>query len=110
MASRHPTLRDETVKSGRRPSTISLRQAAGIGAALCALTGCVVGPRYTVPAPTTEPLPAKYKETPAQPRGAVGWKVADPKDGTARGEWWKIFHDPQLNELEAQLNLNNQNT
>ncbi len=26
-----------------------------------------------------------------------------------RGEWWKIFHDPQLNELEAQLNLNNQN-
>ncbi len=35
--------------------------------------------------------------------------MADPKDGTVRGEWWKIFHDPQLDELEAQLNLNNQN-
>ncbi len=87
----------------------SWRRAAGLGLVLCALAGCVVGPKYKVPAPTTEPLPAKYKEASAQHRGAGGWKVADPKDGTARGEWWKVFHDPQLNELEAQLNLNNQN-
>ncbi len=80
-----------------------------LGAALCVLTGCVVGPRYRPPAPTTEPLPAGYKETPAQYKGAGGWKVADPKDGTLRGGWWKIFHDPQLDDLEAQLNLNDQN-
>ena len=62
-----------------------------------------------MPAPTTEPLPAGYKEASKSSRGGAGWKVADPKDGNLRGEWWKIFHDPQLNELEAQLNLNDQN-
>ena len=82
---------------------------AACAVALCALAGCVVGPKYTVPAPTTEPLPAGYKEASKSSRGGAGWKVADPKDGNLRGEWWKIFHDPQLNELEAQLNLNDQN-
>ena len=88
---------------------ISLRNIAGVGAVLCVLTSCVVGPRYHVPAPTTESLPAGYKETPSDYKGSEGWKVARPKDATLRGEWWKIFHDPQLNELEAQLNLNDQN-
>src|SRR5262249_37692722 len=26
-----------------------------------------------------------------------------------RGKWWEIFHDPELNALEEQLNINNQN-
>src|SRR5258708_13498222 len=26
-----------------------------------------------------------------------------------RGEWWRIFHDPDLNALEEQLNINNNN-
>ena len=97
MESRFPAMRKKAVHIG------------GVGALLCILTGCVVGPRYRVPAPTTEPLPAKYKEGSAQNRGDGKWKVAEPKDGLARGEWWKVFHDPQLDELEAQLNLNNQN-
>ena len=88
---------------------LPLFRPAILAALLCALSGCVVGPRYHVPAPTLEPLPANYKESSAQFRGTDGWKVADPKDGLLRGEWWKIFHDPQLDELERQLNLNNQN-
>jgi NodT family efflux transporter outer membrane factor (OMF) lipoprotein len=26
-----------------------------------------------------------------------------------RGEWWRVFNDPDLNALEEQLNINNQN-
>ncbi len=29
------------------------------------------------------------------------WKTAEPADDFARGEWWKLFEDPALNELEA---------
>ena len=78
--------------------------ALRLGDRLRGLGRATIRPRATI-----EPLPTGYKETPAQYKGTAGWKVADPKDGILRGEWWKIFHDPQLNELEAQLNLNNQN-
>ena len=26
-----------------------------------------------------------------------------------RGNWWEIFHEPELNALEDQLNINNEN-
>ena len=26
-----------------------------------------------------------------------------------RGNWWEVFHEPELNALEDQLNINNQN-
>jgi len=37
-----------------------------------------------------------------------GWKVAQPRDHLIREAWWKIFNDPQLNELEEQVNISNQ--
>jgi NodT family efflux transporter outer membrane factor (OMF) lipoprotein len=58
------------------------------------LTACTVGPNYVPPA---VPVPVKYKEV------AKGWKVAQPGDALDRGDWWKIFRDPKLNALEAQL-------
>jgi len=36
------------------------------------------------------------------------WKIAQPKDACDRGAWWQVFHDEQLNSLEAQLNSSNQ--
>ena len=63
------------------------------------LTGCAVGPKYVKP---TTQIPAAYKES-------ANWKVAQPQDNTIRGEWWKIFNDPQLDALEAQVNISNQN-
>jgi len=46
--------------------------------------------------------PPAYKE--------VGdWKPAQPNDQNLGGEWWKIFQDPQLDALEAQVNVSNQN-
>jgi NodT family efflux transporter outer membrane factor (OMF) lipoprotein len=64
------------------------------------LSACAVGPDYKRP-PVV--LPAKFKEAPK------GWKLAKPCDDFHRGEWWRMFHDPQLNALESSLNVNNQN-
>jgi len=63
------------------------------------LTACTVGPDYKR---LTVQLPSKFKETPK------GWKVAQPKDDFDRGQWWKIFNDPQLTALEQKLNVSNQ--
>ncbi len=62
------------------------------------LTACTVGPDYVRPAAE---IPGAYKEM-------EGWKVAQPKDHLARGAWWEIFNDPQLNALEEQANISNQ--
>jgi len=74
------------------------------------LGGCLIGPRYRVPNGTVdmEPLPGGYKENPDRFKGS-GWKVAQPSDAMLRGQWWKIFRDPELNELEDSLAINNQN-
>jgi NodT family efflux transporter outer membrane factor (OMF) lipoprotein len=69
------------------------------------LTGCTVGPKYQRPsAPVTpaykEPPPDSFKESNL-------WKTATPMAGTVRGNWWEIFHDPQLNSLEEQVTPGN---
>lgn len=56
-----------------------------------------VGPNYERPA--TE-LPAKFKN--------VNWRVATPSSHLPKGEWWKIYHDSKLNELESRATSNNQ--
>jgi NodT family efflux transporter outer membrane factor (OMF) lipoprotein len=81
---------------------------------LCAfLTGCTVGPKYHPP--VVQPPPA-FKEAPPPPDTTtppaqdVGtWTVAQPSDARIRGDWWAVFNEPELNDLEAQLNIDNQN-
>jgi NodT family efflux transporter outer membrane factor (OMF) lipoprotein len=79
---------------GRAGRTLALAAAVVV-----LITGCVVGPNYTRP---TVASPDAYKE-------AAGWKVALPQDGAARGPWWEIFGDAQLNALEVQVDVANQN-
>jgi NodT family efflux transporter outer membrane factor (OMF) lipoprotein len=90
------------VKLPRKLIFSSLRRAAGGGLlaiAVLQLTGCVVGPKYHPPAIQA---PSAYKE--------VGdWKPAQPNDQNLGGAWWTIFQDPQLDALEAQVNVSNQN-
>jgi len=74
-----------------------LRSALSL-AVVTALAGCMVGPDYVRP---TAPTPAAYKE-------AAGWKVAQPADDAPRGAWWEAFNDPDLNALEAQVDISNQ--
>ena len=71
---------------------------AALGLAL-PLVGCAaVGPDYQRAAAI---VPAQYKEM-------KGWKLATPRDDFAKGEWWKLFGDPELNTLEAQVAISNQ--
>jgi len=80
-----------------------------LGALLClTLPGCTVGPHYHKPQATTPAAP-NYKESPVNFQDAEGWKVASPQDAMLHGNWWEVFHQPELNDLEAQLNINNQN-
>jgi NodT family efflux transporter outer membrane factor (OMF) lipoprotein len=65
------------------------------------LNACTVGPDYVRPKVA---VPTHYKEAKNK-----DWKIAQPQDACNRGEWWKIFNDPQLNTLEAQVNISNQN-
>ena len=63
------------------------------------VTGCAVGPKYKIPAVTAPPA---YKES-------ANWKPAQPSEQQLGGNWWEIFQDPQLNDLEQQINVSNQN-
>ena len=67
--------------------------------ALGLLSGCAVGPAYTVPA---TPQPAGFKE-------AGPWQVAAPADTLERGPWWTLFRDPLLDDLAASVEVSNQN-
>ena len=67
---------------------------------LLLVMGCSVGPKYVRP---PVEIPSAYKETPhAAAMGSEFWKTTQPKDDTNRGNWWKAYNDPQLNELEAK--------
>ena len=72
------------------------------------LTGCTVGPKYNKPAAIAPTSPNYRGATTDLPEGQ-GWKVASPSDQMLHGKWWEIFQEPELNELEDQLNINNQN-
>jgi NodT family efflux transporter outer membrane factor (OMF) lipoprotein len=63
-----------------------------------ACPGCEVGPDYR---PATALVPVQYKEL-------AGWKIATPQDASVRGPWWSIYHNPLLDSLEQQVNVNNQ--
>ena len=63
------------------------------------LSGCSMAPHYSRPA---QPIPASFKEAP-------GWRAAAPSDEIAKGQWWKLFADPVLDELEARVLVSNQN-
>ena len=65
-------------------------------------TGCAIGPKYT--RPVVQP-PDAFKEM----AGNDQWKMATPRDDVAKGHWWEIFGDPQLNALEDLVEINNQN-
>jgi multidrug efflux system outer membrane protein len=53
-----------------------------------------VGPDYKSP---TNSFPSGYK---AAELGS--WKEGRPLDGVTKGNWWEVFGDPALNQLEAQ--------
>ncbi len=64
-----------------------------------ALSGCApVGPDFMHPAAIVSP---QFKEI-------AGWKIATPRAGESKGEWWMVFHDPELDRLENAVAVSNQ--
>jgi NodT family efflux transporter outer membrane factor (OMF) lipoprotein len=72
-------------------------------AALCPvaalLTGCELGPNYMRPA---APVPMQYREI-------DGWMPATPKQAAGWENWWAVYNDPVLDDLEKQVDISNQN-
>src|ERR1700740_1350054 len=74
--------------------------------ALLLLSGCMVGPKYKTPAAIVAP---SFKEAPPPSFAEQdGWKPGQPSDTELKGDWWTMFGDPRLNELEAQVDTANQ--
>jgi NodT family efflux transporter outer membrane factor (OMF) lipoprotein len=91
----------------KRPAIATSNLALFSSAALL-LSGCMVGPKYVKP---TVPLAPGYKETaPATSNFEedANWHPAQPADTVLRGDWWTIFGDEQLNQLEPKIAANNQ--
>ncbi|MDE1981017.1 MAG: efflux transporter outer membrane subunit [Betaproteobacteria bacterium] len=62
------------------------------------LSGCAVGPDYKRPPAAT---PASFQVPP-------GWKIAEAHDADIPADWWQLFHDPLLGDLERRVAESNQ--
>lgn len=65
------------------------------GAMALVVAGCSVGPNYHPPVMAN--IPPSW-----------GWKLAEPSDDKIKGDWWKLFDDPVLNDLETRAAAANQ--
>jgi outer membrane protein TolC len=64
---------------------------------VAAAVSCAPKVKYTPPAPVA---PAAYREN-------AGWKPAQPSDQAVRGAWWELYGDPDLDALEARVEISN---
>jgi NodT family efflux transporter outer membrane factor (OMF) lipoprotein len=62
------------------------------------LSACNLAPVYQ---PAKVAIPESFKEEP-------GWRVAMPADDIARGQWWRLFDDAALDDLEQRVLVSNQ--
>jgi NodT family efflux transporter outer membrane factor (OMF) lipoprotein len=77
---------------------LALARAAPVVASV-ACSGCApVGPNFERPAAIVSP---QFKEI-------KGWKIATPRANEPKGEWWSVFHDPELDQLMRVVVVSNQ--
>ena len=83
------------------PPRIARNRNRALTALICSwlvwLCSCAVGPDYRKPDVTLFTS------------GDWRWKIGEPKDAAPKGEWWKVFNDATLDDLEARAMANNQN-
>ena len=73
----------------------STKLIAPAAAGLLLIAGCAVGPKYHQP---KVPVPVAYD----------GWKIAEPQGNKPKGNWWEVFQDPELNQIEWEVTTTNQ--
>ena len=96
MTDRYPLNRD--CLSPQRLVTARGSRLLSLSLSALMLSACAVGPDYQRPSVAE---PAQYKQ-------AQGWRQANPSDSLARGAWWELYGDQQLNGLVEKLNSSNQ--
>ena len=80
----------------------SVTGTVAISTAILFLSGCMVGPKYVKPTVPLAQAPDAYKES------NPNWKPANPADTALKGDWWLMFNDPALNDLEVKVAVANQ--
>lgn len=75
--------------------------------AVAALSGCMVGPDYVRP---SAEVPSAYKSSPAPPPDPPQghWTRATPGGSALPSDWWELYGDSRLNELESKVVVSNQ--
>jgi multidrug efflux system outer membrane protein len=73
------------------------QRCAALGAAALLAACNPVGPQYQRP---DTPVPEAFKE-------AGPWRTAAPKDALPKGNWWEVFNDPVLNDLQTRARTGN---
>jgi NodT family efflux transporter outer membrane factor (OMF) lipoprotein len=93
-------MRESAIQSvtGTRSRPRGIAAAASCALAIL-MAACTVGPNYHRP---SVEVPSSFKEAPP-----AGWKSATPNDSIAKGNWWEVFGDAKLDELETQAMVNN---
>jgi len=82
-----------------RSTVLSVSAVAFPALATLLFSACAVGPNYHRPT----------IDTPTAFSGPRPWKAAEPKDTLPKADWWSIFHDPVLDQLEQQAQAANPN-
>src|SRR3984885_11994231 len=72
--------------------------AAVASALIPLLAGCVVGPNYKKP---VVPVPPAFTGSSSASQDKTS------QNPIAYTDWWKVFHDPVLNDLESQADAAN---
>ena len=88
------------------PKSMPRLAALCVMALTACLAGCMVGPNYQ--RPTVATAPAFKEAPPASTAASDGWKPGQPADQQLKGDWWRMYQDPQLDSLEAQVDAANE--
>jgi NodT family efflux transporter outer membrane factor (OMF) lipoprotein len=85
--------------ASREARKLSVFARATLLISALAVSGCApVGPNFERPAAIVSP---QFKEI-------KGWKIATPRANEPKGEWWSVFHDPELAQLLRVVVVSNQ--
>jgi len=95
MQHRHDTTAVSAERALRRRAHLTIATVAFF--TVLAVDGCV-GPNYHRP---SAPVPQRFKET-------GGWKPAEPREAASGTDWWSLYEDATLDELEKQIDVSNQ--